>query len=481
MLKDQVTSNQTHQRTVGFRVLSEAQIKKIHRASLEVLERTGVEIRLQETRDLLQEGGCRVEGNTVYFPPHLVEWAIGAAPKQALIYDRLGNKCMSLGGYNTYFGLGPTVLNIIDPEDGQRRKFVKEDTEKAARLVDALPNIDWVMGLGTISDLPYEHSDRHEFEAMVKNTTKPIVVWSYTNEGLKDIVNMASAVTGGQDKLVEKPFIVSYSEPISPLINDKDASAKLLLAAEYNIPTIHTPIPQSGASAPVTLAGQLVMGNAENLAALVISQLKNEGVPFFVGGVFSIMDMSKAILAYGAPEMDLALAAYMDIAHHYNLPTWGTAGCTDSKIMDEQTAIEASMSSLFSALSGANLVHDVGYMESANTGSLELIVVVDEIVGMIKRFVEGIEVNEETLAVEVVREVGHGGTYITHQHTLDHYREMWDPTLMERRVRSKWKDDGSKRMSQRATEKVQKILSEHKPEPLSEEAEQQIEQILSDL
>ena len=228
------------------------------------------------------------------------------------------------------------------------------------------------------------------------------------------------------------------------------------------------------------MAGKLVSANAENLSALVIAQLKRRGVPFFIGGVIAIMDMSTGQMSYGSPEMDLALTAYMDIAHYYEIPTWGTAGCTDSKIVDEQAAIEATLSCLFSSLSGTNLVHDVGYMESGKTGSLEMIVMVDEILGYIKRIKKGIKVNEETLAVDVIHEVGPGGNFLTHPHTLAHFREeTWNPSLVDRQVYDKWADSGCKRMIDRIREKVQKILETHVPEPLPEEAEKKIEQIMA--
>ncbi|MBS3786950.1 trimethylamine methyltransferase family protein [Candidatus Bipolaricaulota bacterium] len=482
MLENQLFANKSAQDKVGFNVLSESQVKDIHQASLEILQSTGVNIHLKETRDMLEEAGCKVEGDRVFFPPSLVEWAIDSAPSRTYLFDRNGENPLTLGGHNVTFGLGPTLLNMRDTETGERRPFRKQDTVDAARLVDALDNIDWVSGLGTIDDVPHEYSDRHEFEAMVKNTTKPIVAWSYTNEGLEDIVEMASAVAGSKEEFLRKPFVISYSEPISPLTHDKDASKKLLLTADYGIPTVHTPIPQAGASAPVTLAGQLAQGNAENLSGLVISQVRREGLPFFIGGVISIMDMKTAILAYGAPEKELATAAYMDMAHHYELPTFGTAGCTDSKLVDQQSGIESTMSVLFSALSGANLVHDVGYMESASTGSLEQIAMVDEIVGMIKKFTNGIEVNDYTLALDVIDEVGPEGDHLTHEHTMDNFKKVaWHPTLMDRDVPDTWMDKGSKSMEERLREKVQEILEDHEPEPLPEETKEKIETVIERL
>jgi len=465
-----------------FRVLSLNQIKKIHLATLEVLERTGVRIGCQEGFDLLREGGCKTEGDVVHFPPHLVEWAINSAPSQVLLWNRLGNKKLALGGRNTYFGLGPTLLNMIDLETGKRRAFKREDTANAAKVADALPNIDWVMGLGTISDVPPQYSDRFEFEAMVKNTSKPIVIWNYTKEGLKDSMEMASVVVGGKENLLKRPFLISYAEPISPLTGDRAATEKLLLAAEYGVPIIHTPCIQSGASAPVTLAGALVIANAENLSSLVIAQLKKEGVPFLMGGVITIMDMRDAQMSYGAPELSLALSGFVDIAHYYGVPTWGTAGCSDSKLPDEQAAVEATFSSLFSMLSGANLVHDVGYLESGKTGALEMIVMVDEIIGYIKRIAQGIEVNEETLAVDIIKEVGAGGNFLAHSHTLRNFRkELWQPDLSDRQTWSKWVEGGKKRMEDRTREKTQLILKTHTPAPLSSEAEEKIQEVINRL
>lgn len=465
-----------------FRVLSLNQIKKIHLTTLEVLERTGVRIKCQEALDLLQKAGCKIESEVVHFPPHLVEWAINSAPSQVLLSDRSGDKKLALGGHNSYFGLGPTLLNMIDPETGKRRPFKREDTANAAKVADALPNIDWVMGLGTISDVPPQYSDRFEFEAMVKNTSKPIVIWNYTKEGLEDTMEMASAVVGGKENLLKRPFIAAYSEPISPLTGDRAATEKLLLAAEYGIPIIHTPCVQSGASAPVTLAGELVSANAENLSSLVMVQLKRKGVPFLIGGVLTIMDMRDAQMSYGAPELSLALSGFTDIAHYYGVPTWGTAGCSDSKLPDEQAAVEATFSCLFSMLSGANLVHDVGYLESGKTGALEMIVMVDEILGYIKRIDRGIEVNEETLAVDVIKEVGPGGDFLAHPHTLRNFRkELWEPDLSDRQTWSKWVEGGKKRMQDRIREKIQHILKTHTPAPLSSQAEEKIKEVINRL
>lgn len=468
-----------HQEKVGFQVLSEDQVQEIHRAALQVLNKTGAQFRLKEARQILRNNGCSVDGDLVRFPPGLVEWAIDVAPSSMTLFNRDGQESIEIGGNNVTFGPGPTLLNMRDPETGERRKFRKQDTVNVALLCDALDNIDWVMGFGTIDDVPHKFSDRHEFEAMIKNTTKPIIVWSYTKEGMEDILDMSIAVRGSKESVTHKPFFISYSEPISPLTHDRDATLKLLFNAKHGIPTIHSPAIQGGASAPVTVEGQLVQGTAENLSGLVLAQLKHKGLPYFFGGVTSIMDMQTAILAYGAPEKELATAAYMDIAKFYNIPTWGTAGCTDSKVFDQQSSIEGTISTLFSALSGANLVHDVGYIESGSTGSLEQIALMNEAIGMAKKFIDGIEVNDETLALDVIHEVGHGGNHLTHAHTMENFKRVtWEPSILDRNNRDEWKKQGSKTVRMRAKEKVLKILNEHEPIPLDEEANRKINSII---
>lgn len=463
----------------GLKILSEDQVRRIHAASLQVLQRTGVLIESEEALAMLRKAGCRVKNGVAKFPPGLVEWAVDAAPSQFLLYDRTGGYALTVGGCNTYFGLGPTLLYMIDPETGEQRRFVKSGTERTARLADALPNIEWLMGLGTISDCDPQYADRHEFDALVRNTTKPLVIWAESAQGVRDIVRIAQVVAGGEERFREAPFIAFFFAPTSPLAQDKRSIEKLLCAVDHGIPTVYAPAPQAGASAPVTLAGELVSVNAENLASVVVSQLRKAGFPIVVGGVLGTMDMLHAQLAYGAPEMQLMLAAYMDIARYYNLPSWGTAGCSDSKLLDQQAAIEAAQSVLYSALSGANLVHDVGYLGSGRVGSPEMVTMVDEIISMAKYIGRGIRIDEESLALDVIDQVGPGGEFLTSPHTLKHFRDqLWFPSLMDRNPYDKWFESGAKTMRQRVKEKARHILKTHEPEPLPEAILEEIDDLL---
>jgi len=474
-------SNFTAYTTPQFRVLSDAQIYEIYLAALEVLERTGVDVFDEECVDLLRSAGSRVEGERrVRIPSYLVEGALKSAPKRITLSSRDGQRKVLLEGNRVYFGTGSDCLYIIDPFTGERRMATKEDVGKAALIADYLPNIDFFMSLGLVSDVPAPVSDRHQFQAMLLNTVKPIIFTAHDEAGMADIIEMAAVAVGGREQLRGNPCIALYAEPTSPLQHSKTALRKLLLAAQEGIPVVYTPGHTAGGTAPVTLASVLVLNNAEVLSGLVISQLRQKGAPFIVGGLPTLLDMKTAIFSYGAPEMHMLSAALTEIAHYYRLPVFSTAGCSDAKVMDQQAAIESALSCLMAALSGANLVHDIGYLESGLTGSCEMLVMANEIIAMVKRIMRGIEVNEETLALDIIDKIGPGGTFLLEKHTLHHFKkEHWPPELIDRSTYGKWMQDGEKTLGQRVNEKVRRILAEYHPEPLSPEKLRQIDAIIT--
>jgi len=474
-------SNYRVQQTPGVTILSEDQINEIHLATLEVLERTGVKVYAEEALDLLRDAGCRIsKDNIVKIPSYVVSEAIASAPKRVTIANRNGIRSIFLEGNKTYFGpAGVSAPFILDSYTGRRRPLTKKDIENAARIVDYLPNIDFIMVNGLISDVPREMADLYEFETVLNNTTKPIVLITQNRENLSIALEMAKEVAGSYESLRENPFVLSHPEPSSPLFHTKEALEKLLYSAEIGIPLIYVSAIMSGATAPATLAGTLVVVNAETLSGLVIAQLKRKGTPFITGGIITVMDMSTGVLSYGAPEKDLLMAAFVDIAHYYKLPVWGTGGNSDSKVVDQQAAIEATMSCLMSALSGANMVHDPGYLESGLSVSHEMLVMTDEIIGMVKRIMRGIEVDEDHLAVDVIGKVGPQGNFLAEDHTVKHFRkEHWRPNLLDRQLYDLWIKDGGKTLGERLNEKVKCILTNHKPVPLSEHKQRRISLLL---
>lgn len=468
---------------VRFQMLSEDQLEELHSGALHVLENVGLEVKHEKARKILEENGAWVDGEMVRLPSHMVKDALAKAPRSFTIYARDGNPehDIHIGPGRAHFGPGPTCPNFIDVETFERRPYVRADSSTAAKVVDSLPNIDFCESLGSISDVPYDLSALYEFVDMFRNTTKPIVAWSFDYYDSNAIHKVAVAEAGGQEAFELRPNYVHYCEPLSPLISTTDALNKLVFAAEKRIPLIFTPCPLAGGTAPITAAGIIIQSAAESWMGLTIAQLIQPGLPFFMGGVLSVMDMSDMILSYGAPELPLMMAGHTELAHYAGLPLWQTGGCTDSKTFDEQAISEGSLSVYFSALTGGDLCHDVGYTESAMTGSVFQLTAMDEAIGYSRRITRGIEVNEDTLAVDAIHRVGPNGHYLKDEHTRRYYKsEYWLPNLCDRQSYETWELMGKKSFKDRTIARVQDILATHEPVPLSDKTEEVIEQVLAD-
>ena len=465
---------------VHFRILSDDQCDQIYLAALEVLERIGARFYEPKAVEIFKRAGCVVsDGVVVRFPAGLIKEALNCVPARFTLFSRTGEPAIAVEPNRAYFGPGPTCCNFIDPDTGKRRLFVKNDAALVARVCDALPNIDYVMSLGSVSDFPPDFADIHEFDAMVRETTKPIMTWAFGTESLAKIHRMCIEVKGSPEAYAREPFMIHYSEPSSPLKNSAEAVQKLIYCSRHRIPHVYTPCPIAGGTAPATMAGVLVQNLAETLGGVVLSQLISPGTPIVVGGVVSLLDMRTTILSYGAPELSLLSAAATEVARHLGLPMFSTAGCTDAKCLDEQAAAEAMTSIIFAALSGANFVHDVGYTESAMTGSLQQLVMCDELIGMARHVARGIDVNKETLAVDVIGEAVDSGDFLTLEHTARHFRsQFWFPRLMDRHRYGEWQASGKKTMGDRVRAMVSTIISEHRAPALSPEILSKLDHIV---
>ena len=474
------TANSIAYSSPQFALLSETQFQDIHLAALEVLRRTGIRFHHQGAVELLKDAGAFIsDGNLVKFPASLVEQALGSAPGRIIMCDRDGQPGMYLEASKVYFGTGSDCLNLLDPRTGQHRQFVEADLTDAYRLCDALPNIHFVMSVGIPFDVNPALTYDVQMVHMLEDTTKPIVFVTNDLASCQRAIDMAAAVAGGYEALREQQHILLYSEPSSPLQQSDTAVDKLLLMAEYELPVVHSPGPQMGAVAPITMAGGLVMSLAEILSSLVVHQLKRPGAPFVFGAGIHHMDMSAMQICYASPEFQLTKAAIAELGRWYGLPTWGYAGCSDAKVMDEQAAVEATLSVIMAKFSGGNLIHDVGYMESGLTTSYEMIALTDELVAMTDNMMKGIEVSEETLLVDEIDRVGPGGNYLDSKVTLQRFREYWRPGLLDRRLRQQWLDKGSLTLGQRLTAKVIKILDEYRPKQLEAEKSRKLREILA--
>jgi trimethylamine--corrinoid protein Co-methyltransferase len=263
------------------------------------------------------------------------------------------------------------------------------------------------------------------------------------------------------------------------LQHSQTATEKLLYMAEQGLPIVHSPAPMMGGTAPVTLAGGVALGNAEVLSSLVMHQLKRPGAPFVYGVQAHHMDMKTTISAYGAPEYELARVMTAELGRFYGMPTWGNAGMSDSCALDEQAASDAAFSVLVAFLTGTNLVHDVGYLEAGLATSPEMIVLTAELISMVRRFADGVRLDAESLALEVIHQVGPGGDFLTADHTLKHFREMWQPSLMSRQRMDEWVAKGRQRLGGRLREKTVALLDAHVPEPLPGHVREEMDYILA--
>lgn len=461
-----------------LQVLSEQDCETLINTAFHILETVGISIKDKEGVQLFVDHGATAEGDIVKIPREIIIQCINSAANSFVLYDRLGNKRIEAGGTNTYFGLGPTNPYTNDLETGEIRSSVRSDVTRAAIIADACPNIDFVMGLSQISNCNVEISDITEAYEMLTNTIKPVIAWGIDAENLDIEVQMADAIAGGHDKLVEKPFLCLFPGcPVTPLIIDSKTFQMIKYAALSGLPQIFMSGIQLGSTSPVTIPGAVASNLSEVLTGLAMAQLTRPGCAMACGSVILTVDMATTNSAYGSPEHMLGESINADIYHYLNLPTMQTSA-VDSKLVDEQAAWETAMSVYTNILSGGNLVHDVGFISGAMSGALEEIVLSDEIISYARRIERGIEINEDTLALEEIAEVGQGGEFLSSEHTLDHFREeVWFPSLTNREGVNNWVSHKTD-MRTAIREKTLKLLQEHRAPELSAETMDELNKIL---
>ena len=469
-------------RPSGYRMFSDAQLHEIHLASLEILRRTGVRVHESESLALLRDAGCIItDGNLVRFPPAVVENAIVDAPSRVVLCNRTGEPRVYLEGHRVYFGTGSDLVNTIDLETGERRLSVLSDIKNAARLADYLPNLDFVMSMALPSDVPIQTSDRRSFMAMTENTVKPLVFTAWDETGMADIIAMAEIIAGGPDELKLKPFLLCYLEPTTPLQHTEVVLRKVLMMVDHGLPFVYAPGPVDGANAPITPAGSLAISNAEVISGITIAQLRRRGTPVVWGSGSGPLDMKTMVATYSSPEFLLHSMAMSEMAHYYyHKPVWGFAGCSESKLPDIQAGIESALTVLWTMFSGANLIHDTGYLESGLTASLEMMVVVDEIISFARRLMRGIEVSSETLALDVIDKVGPGGSFLKTSHTMQNYRQVWYPRVFDRHNYSGWAQAGQPTAISNAHQIARDAIANHHPVPIPEETIQKLNAIVAE-
>ncbi|RLI43749.1 hypothetical protein DRO69_08950 [Candidatus Bathyarchaeota archaeon] len=470
---------------IKFEVLSRDDIYRIHTATMEILEHVGIKILERKALQVLNEAGAAVnfKENIARIPEYLVKEAIKRAPSRFSIFGRSQKYRLILGEKRTYFSMQGTGVHVLDLETGKRRESTLNDLKNFYRLADALENIHHASVTVKPRDIPDAVSHAYELFEAFKNTIKTVDGYTYGRTVAMDTIRLASIVAGGEEELMKKPMLLGFHNPVSPLQHSKDLTEGLMIYAKYKQPVLIAPEAQAGATAPITLAGLLTQQNAEVLSGITIAQLTNPGTPILYGTVSAPLDMKTGNIALGAIEVGLINAATAQLARYYGLPSRGTGGATDSKIPDIQAGFEKATSLLMAASAGINFIYDAaGALESTLTASFEQAVIDNEICGMVARAIRGIDVNDETLAIEIIENVGPGGQYLSQKHTLKHIKgEYYLPKIIKREKREEWEEAGSKDLWKIAREEVKKILKEHQPEPLDKDVEKELEKIVKEI
>ncbi|SHI21384.1 trimethylamine methyltransferase family protein [Desulfosporosinus lacus] len=449
----------TSTRNLSLTILDQEKSEQIHEASLYLMENVGMKIEGTRAFKLLHDNGAVTtnEGFTL-IPRELVERALKSVPKELVLYKRDGEPSIKINNVNAvYFGTHADQLELVDPSSGRVRKFLRKDTAMMCKLADYLTNIHFILSVGMSADLRPEVQSQITFLETVKHFSKTINFSTNDIGALKDIIEIAAIVAGGLNNLQERPFIFYLCDPIPPLAHPKESTEKLYISAENRIPVVYMPYCMMGGTSPMSLAGTLAQCNADILTGLVITQLVSEGSPFIYGSMPSVFDMRSTIGSYGAPEFHLLVAASSDLAAYYGIPFFGTAGCTDAKVLDEQAVAETTMELFSTMLSKANIVHDVGVMDHCNSVSPELVVLADEIIEGLKHYTQGVQVNAEELALDVIKEVGPGGDYLTNLHTLLNIKKVWYPSLFSRDMQN----INESQIKEKVKEKISNIMESH--------------------
>ena len=458
-----------------LKVIDKNQIRQIHTASLEVLERVGVKMTHPRGVELLAGAGAKVEGDRVRIPAWMVEDAIRKAPSRVVLGKRSGQRSVWIEAGKTWFGPSLDCIDYLDPLTDERSRFTSEHCRISATIADAMPNFDWSMIIGMADDQPPDIADRVIVRQALTYCEKPLVFCCKDVNSERDIYEMALLICGGKENFNRAPTIVQYSEPISPLEYYDPAVEKMLFTVENGIPLINFPAPQACGSAPATFAGTIVQGSAESLSGLVLAQIARPGAAFIYGAFTTIMDMRTSIFSYGAPEMSLMVAAMAQMAEFYDLPFFGTGGCTDAKFCDPQAAVEATFQCFSSAAVGTGLIHDCScWMDHGSLVSPAFLVLVNEILHNVKQYMGGIPVNAHSLALDVIERVGPGGHYLQDQHTLENFKKIRYSELFDRSIYDQWQSSGSQRFEDRLRDMTKKAMA-HEPAPLPENVIKEID------
>jgi trimethylamine--corrinoid protein Co-methyltransferase len=464
-----------------YKPLRDGDVRRIHEAALTVLEEIGIEVHASECRDIFAAAGARIdaENNRVFIPRRMVEDGLATAQNEVTLYGRHAPQHnLHLGGTRVYMGTGGAAVKVLDLENGRARETTLQDVADIGKLVDALDNIHFYLRACVARDIPTELLDVNTYYAALANTSKHVTGNCFTVESARDVIAMGEMIAGGATALRERPFLSFVAcWTVSPLRYAPETVEVLTELVRQEMPVILSSAPQSGATSPAALAGSLVQIHAEELSGVAYTQLVKPGTPIILGYVPSVSDLRSGNFIGGAPEFAMMHAAAAQLGQYCNMPVYNSSGLADAKIPDVQAGYEKGITSLAAALAGSNFIHhSAGLLESMLTVAYEQYVIDDDINGAIMRMVRGIEVTEETLSIDVIRQVCAGeGHYLGTEQSLQLMQsEYYYPHTANRQSRDDWRMTGAQTMAEAARAKAKQILRTHKPQPIPADVDAQI-------
>lgn len=448
-----------------FELLSIDQVARIHEASLTIMAEVGLDFRHPEALAALKKGGARVDGCRVFFPRKLVEEQRCKAPQRFTLHARNPRNNLDFGCGRSLYAPANCPAFVTDAHGG-RRPGTLADYVNFVKLTQASENLD------LCSNMPVEPTDiapalrvAETTYACLRYSDKCFMGSAMGEDGAGQTLKMVSIAFGDGSDAPTEPRVISIPCSLTPLSYDDRMLGAMIVYARAGQPMIVNALASAGATAPATLAGMLAVLNAEILAGIVLTQLIREGTPVVYGSGSSCADMRSGMLSVGAPEMAIGNFMTAQMARFYNIPSRGAGTLTDAKALDVQAAYESMMNLLAAQTAGMDLIlHAVGTLETINSISYEKFVIDEEMVGMVRRIGRGVEVGDETLALEVIREAGPCGQFLDKDHTFEHFeQELFLPRLGNRDSYDRWKEKGAAPLEQGAEHQWRRILEEYRP------------------
>jgi trimethylamine--corrinoid protein Co-methyltransferase len=465
-------------RQITYRIWDDKSCAEVADTAFRVLERTGCAVHNEKARQLLREAGCVVSGDNVKIPYGITQRAVRSAPKVVTLYDREGVPSMVLSPDRIHFG--PTITNtlLVDIETGKSRQALREDSRRAAVVIDRLDQVAWASGFNSIADIDQKIADIAELHAVIPNTTKPIMFWANDINNLHTEFEMFAAVSGSPEAFRAKPFAINLICPMDPLVHTDNGMAQVMLMAEKACPAVYVPGIAFGLSGPITLAGGIAVGLADTLGGLVVSQLVRPGTPFVVSKFNDNLDMRTASMSHSRPEMLIAQCATSDVFRYLGLPFCSNFGSTDSGIFDGIAIFDKAIHLYNALLSGVNMVFSLGTYEAGTLTRLEDLVFCDEVLSFLRRLVEGIAITPETLAEDLIESVGPAGSFMSTKHTIANFKKNWNPNLLKPLNLAKAQEAGPDELESRIKKRTLDIIAEGPRQPLAEEVKSKLDAIM---